>query len=745
MDVLQLLERGDRADISGNRLTSYSFDLGGGALNYWNGENIGGDLTLAFDDLVIELARADGSPFSHRLLYLSWRPDRIKSWHVAGRELDIIERKTIWNDVFVSELTFCYCNKHSAQRSPLSFDVVLKGNARGTHEMKFESGLLHIDERSNHTCRVIGLGKGQDVNREEAPPPAFRLKTRVEFEGYAVEVEHEERTKVYVISASADSYEDALHKFGEVARDPEQAFARRKAEWEEYFDKAVPTFTCGDNLFERQFYHSYFVPFANLYDFGRGFFRRPFSSLGKYRLLPQWYWDTGFHSMYEKWLNDMPLPKSGIKNLLLWQEVAEEVRAQLKEKGLEGKKYIPEDDQLPFTLDINSFVFGKLVDPNVIPWVVWDIYLKDGDMDFVRAVYEPLRKFDKWLEENRDPKSENLINLVHQGESGWDNSYRFLPNRILKYPTSPMTNEGKTMQSPDFNTYFYLSRLALAKFAELLGDKQTAQEFRDKAKKTFEAIQTLWDEEVGLYIDRYEADHTPHKVKTPGGMIPMLAAIPEREHTRRMVARLTNPEEFWSPYPIPSLSMDHELFNVEDEYQSYWNGRMWPQINWVMIEGLVRYGYHDVAREIALKTIESFAKFGPSAAENYHPIEGGPFRKHSTNTFNYGWGGLGADIVIRRLLGIQGYAAKDTMILDPLFPPGWDHAELGDIRIGAHEVGVSYTRFRDRLRCTVTHCGARPLNVQTPEGEGAVHNGSKSFEFRDGAHLGKHWLDFLTE
>jgi len=745
MNVLQLLERGDRADISGNRLTSYSFELGGGALNYWNGENIGGDLTLAFEDLVVELAQTDGSPFFNRLLYLSWRPDRVKGWHVAGRELDIIERKTIWNDVFVSELTLCYCNKHSAERRPIDFDVVLRGYGRGDHEMGFEKGMLHIDERDNRTHRIIGLGKGLELQAEDAPRPAFRMRTHVEFEGYSSEVEHEERTKVYVISSSGDSYEDALRKFREVAKDPEQAFTRRMAEWEKYFAKAVPAFSCDDKVFERQFYHSYFVPFANLYDFGRGFFQRPFSSLGKYRLLPQWYWDTGFHSLYEKWLNDMPLPKSGIKNLLLWQEVADEVRGELKKRGLGQRKYVPDDDQLPFTLDINSFVFGKLVDPNVIPWVVWDIYLKDGDLDFVKRVYDPLRKFDKWLEENRDVNGEDLINLVHQGESGWDNSYRFLPNRILKYATSPMVNEGKTMQSPDFNTYFYLSRLVLAKFAALLGDKQTAKEFRDKAKKTAEAIQTLWDEELGLYIDRYEADHTPHKVKTPGGMVPMLGAIPDKERTRRMVSRLTNPHEFWSPYPIPTLSMDHELFNVDDEYQSYWNGRMWPQINWVMIEGLIRYGYHDVAREIALKTVESFAKFGPSAGENYHPIEGGPFRKHSTNTFNYGWGGLGADIIIRRLLGIQGYAAQDMLILDPLFPPSWDHAELGNIKIGAHQVSVSYTRFRDRLRCTVTHCGPGPLKVETPEAEGEVSNGSRSFEFRDGAHVGTHWLDFLTD
>jgi len=746
MDVLQLLERGDRADVCGNRLTSYSFELGGGCLHYWNGEGIAGGDALAHEDLMIQLAKADGSPMFHQLLYLSWRPDRIRAWHVAGRELDIIERKTIWNDVFVSELTFCYCNKHAARREPLDFNVVIRGYARGKHEMSFDRGILQIEQKDNRTHRIIGLGKARELKSEKVPPPAYRLRTHVSFEGYGAEVEHEERDAVYVICSAADTREEALEKFKEVAASPEEAFAKRTAEWKGYFDKAVPKFACSEALTEKLFYHSYFVSSANTYDFGRGFFRRPFSSLGKFRLLPQWFWDTGFHSMYEKWLNDVPLPKSGIKNLLLWQEAADEVRKELKERGLTRQKYVPDDDQLPFTLDINSFVFGKLIDPHVMPFVIWDIYLKDGDVDFLRRVFEPLRKYDKWLEENRDPKGENLINIVHQGESGWDNSRRYLPNRILKYATSPITNEGKTMQSPDFNTFFYLIRLIMARIAEVLGEEKAASEFRQNAKKTLEAIETLWDEEFGLYIDRYEADHAPNKVKTPGGMLPMLGAIPTREQVQKIVAHLTDPKEFWSAYPVPSLSMDHEVFNAEDEYQSYWNGRMWPQVNWLLIEGLVRYGYYRVARELALKTLESMTRTGePAARENYDPIEGGPYRKHSTNTFNYGWGGLGADIIIRRLLGVQGYAARDMMMLDPLFPPKWHHAELGSIKIGEHQLAISYSRQKDRLRCIVTHCGAKPLKVVTPAEEREISNETASFEFLDGTHLGKHWLDLLEE
>ena len=65
----------------------------------------------------------------------------------------------------------------------------------------------------------------------------------------------------------------SLEKFKGVAGDPERAFVKRTAEWKEDFDKCVPTFSCDDALFEKQFYHSYFVAFANLYDFGRGFFQ----------------------------------------------------------------------------------------------------------------------------------------------------------------------------------------------------------------------------------------------------------------------------------------------------------------------------------------------------------------------------------------------------------------------------------------------------------------------------------------
>ena len=37
-NILEILERKDRVDISGNRMTSFGYLLGGGNINYWDGK-----------------------------------------------------------------------------------------------------------------------------------------------------------------------------------------------------------------------------------------------------------------------------------------------------------------------------------------------------------------------------------------------------------------------------------------------------------------------------------------------------------------------------------------------------------------------------------------------------------------------------------------------------------------------------------------------------------------------------------
>lgn len=59
---------------------------------------------------------------------------------------------------------------------------------------------------------------------------------------------------------------------------------------------------------------------------------------------------------------------------------------------------------------------------------------------------------------------------------------------------------------------------------------------------------------------------------------------------------LSNEAEFARPFPVPSLSADNPKYN---ERGRYWQGGVWPPTTYMIIDGLRKKGYHDLAYRIA--------------------------------------------------------------------------------------------------------------------------------------------------
>src|SRR5690606_16295198 len=67
----------------------------------------------------------------------------------------------------------------------------------------------------------------------------------------------------------------------------------------------------------------------------------------------------------------------------------------------------------------------------------------------------------------------------------------------------------------------------------------------------------------------------------------------DETHVERLLAMLTDPGEFWTPWPLPSSAVSDPLFNAEAEWKGKrhvcpWNGRVWPMTSSHVIDGLIR-------------------------------------------------------------------------------------------------------------------------------------------------------------
>ena len=158
------------------------------------------------------------------------------------------------------------------------------------------------------------------------------------------------------------------------------------------------------------------------------------------------------------------------------------------------------------------------------------------------------------------------------------------------------------LEALDLNTMLVKEAKTLAKMANELGYKKEAKKWRKEAEARAERInKVMWDQENGFYfhVDKKDNDFTckkPDDLKREEiiGFLPLWAGIASKEQAKQLVKKLTDPEKFWRKYGVPSLAADDPYYNPE----GYWNGPVWVEWNYLIVNGLIQYGYKKEAKEL---------------------------------------------------------------------------------------------------------------------------------------------------
>jgi glycogen debranching enzyme len=193
---------------------------------------------------------------------------------------------------------------------------------------------------------------------------------------------------------------------------------------------------------------------------------------------------------------------------------------------------------------------------------------------------------------------------------------------------SPLWDDGMPVEAPDLNTYLYLQQEGLARIAEVIGEKDEAVLWKQRAHVTAERmIQSSWDMKTGFFWPKRNGMRVD--VRTPFSLLPLLTGQLPAEISDRLVAHLTNEREFWPRYPVPSVAMDDPKYNPIQ----MWRGPTWVNVNYLLIEGLQRSGYPDLANELRRRTLELIS--GKDDIYEYYNPENGENPPLAASTF--GW------------------------------------------------------------------------------------------------------------
>jgi hypothetical protein len=386
------------------------------------------------------------------------------------------------------------------------------------------------------------------------------------------------------------------------------------------------------------------------------------------RLYPhQWSWDAAFVAI-------------GYAHVDQWkaqQELISLFRGQWTNGMLphivfgqeEGSSYFPDPafwqtERSPFAPRIPRT--SGIIQPPVHATAAWHIYQhashREEAHEFLEELMPHLAAWHLYLRRERTREPDRLVEIWHPWESGMDNSPLWddaMSRMVLETGEIPVYQRADLDHAPeqerptdwDYDRYIYLVKLFrdlnyhpsgmrdrtpfaiwdvlynslyvranedLAAIARELG--ADPEPFEAWAAETSQAMERrLWDEEHAIYLDHDVLTDEPILTRVGAGFSPLFAGIPSPERAGRMVDRLrrTGVALDARTWAVPSLGPDEPGFQPT----TYWRGPIWLNVNWVLHQGLRRYGYRGLASSLRTSLLE-LPRRGGGFWEHYDPTDG---------------------------------------------------------------------------------------------------------------------------
>ncbi len=381
----------------------------------------------------------------------------------------------------------------------------------------------------------------------------------------------------------------------------------------------------------------------------RGKFSIPCSKLYPF----QWNWDSGFVSLGFGHFNK----KFAIEELESlfsgqWQNgmVPHIIFHSEKEKT-----YFPNYDF--WGTEINAGASMKprtsgITQPPVHGFVLEELVKQNPENEeilaFAKSIFPKIVHSHRFLYQYRDRDKDGLVFIFHPWESGRDNSplWDESLDRIVIDPAKLRSYQRKdnTISDPSerptqaqYDRYVYLLELGRVNAYDGPGiaaespflvqdslinailiksnqslinlgtqlniDTKEIEEWQQQSLKTYQ--EKLWNEDLACFTGYDLRSEKQIKHKEIGGISSLFAEIPNQEQAKKINDYLMSLHHR-DYFICPSFDVDSPLFDSK----RYWRGPIWPQMNWMVHQGLKAYGYEATADIVKADLLELVSKLG---------------------------------------------------------------------------------------------------------------------------------------
>ena len=288
----------------------------------------------------------------------------------------------------------------------------------------------------------------------------------------------------------------------------------------------------------------------------------------------QFYWDTYFIIIGLVKCGRTELAKGMIDNFIFLQK-------RFNIIPMRNKFYNLGSSQIPFLTSMAKEVFQNTSDMRWLKTVMHaaekelTTYWMNKSLTEVHLVYKGLSRYCDHF----------ITHLAAEHESGWDMTSRF-HNHCLDY--LPI----------DLNSALYKYETDLAEFYK---NTQSPKKYKyyilesEKRRRTMNKL--MWNFDKGFYFD-YDYKHKRQSgFYSIAGFYPLWAKLATHIQAKKMVENLKQLE-------YAGGLANTQSNGLSDEYKQHDYPNGWPHQQWIVIKGLMNYGFQQDAERIAKKFID---------------------------------------------------------------------------------------------------------------------------------------------
>jgi putative isomerase len=285
--------------------------------------------------------------------------------------------------------------------------------------------------------------------------------------------------------------------------------------------------------------------------------------------------------------------------------------------------------------------------PPIASYVIWRIYLRTRDRAFLERHLLTLIRAHEWWFAYRDGNDNGVLEygssptghgtFVHSKQAAMDEAAM---DNLPLFDDARFDPDAHTLDLEEvgLNSLLVLDAEMLEAIATELGRAKEVAPLVARARQLAATVRSeLWDPQRKVFAGRWWSGELHRRIAATS-FFPLIAGLATKAQAAALVDQhLLNENEFWGTRPLPVTPFDDPA-SADDVY---WRGRIWPPVLFLVWDGLRRYGFHDVASDLAHKSYHMFEEGWKERRcyENYHRLHSSGDASVDSDPF-YSWGAL---------------------------------------------------------------------------------------------------------